>query len=180
MLFPPASQVDEVWAAIAHATANNELGIAAKVELAAPAAGSVFVKDEDDEDNDDKLSASQQQPADPRNDRARLICVYTSDFANVADVGRVLHGLRDLGLVQPGRGRGRDIYYKTGRLLILFPLKRAATQSCPSLPCFPHRSHEWKTERTEAPRSGSRIQETRLLPFSLWGSQCPRMLPPDP
>ena len=53
MLFCSAMEVNDVWATIAHATAANELGIAAKV---AP------------------------KPIDGDSRRDRLICVYTTDF----------------------------------------------------------------------------------------------------
>ena len=84
MLFCPPGEVNEVWRIIAKATANNELGLAAKV---APKP-----------DNDD-----------PRKDR--LICVYTADFKDKPDVGRVLQKLRELRLVE---AKGRPIYYKPG------------------------------------------------------------------
>ncbi|KAL7803818.1 DUF1917 domain-containing protein [Trichoderma aethiopicum] len=82
MLFCPATEVNEVWEIVAKATANNELGIAAKVAPRSPL-------------------------EDPRKDR--LLCVYTADFADKADVGRVLQKLRELKLVE---ARGRPIYYK--------------------------------------------------------------------
>lgn len=84
MLFCPPDEVNEVWEIVAKATANNELGIAAKV-------------------------APKPEDEDPRNDR--LICVYTTDFSDKADVGRVLQKLRELRLVE---ARGRPIYYKPG------------------------------------------------------------------
>ncbi|KAH7157201.1 hypothetical protein EDB81DRAFT_416243 [Dactylonectria macrodidyma] len=82
MLFCPPAEVNDVWEIIAKATANNELGIAAKVLPRTPL-------------------------EDSRKDR--LICVYTSDFKDKADVGRVLQKLRELKLVE---SRGRPIYYK--------------------------------------------------------------------
>lgn len=84
MLFCPATEVNEVWEIVAKATANNELGIAAKVAPRSPL-------------------------EDPRKDR--LLCVYTADFEDKADVGRVLQKLRELKLVE---ARGRPIYYKPG------------------------------------------------------------------
>ncbi|TFB07531.1 hypothetical protein CCMA1212_000049 [Trichoderma ghanense] len=60
MLFCPATEVNEVWEIVAKATANNELGIAAKVAPRSPL-------------------------EDPRKDR--LLCVYTADFSDTADVG---------------------------------------------------------------------------------------------
>ncbi|KAF5004529.1 hypothetical protein FDECE_8984 [Fusarium decemcellulare] len=82
MLFCPPAEVNDVWEIVAKATANNELGIAAKV---AP------------------------RPVDEDSRKDRLICVYTTDFADKADVGRVLQKLRELKLVE---ARGRPIYYK--------------------------------------------------------------------
>lgn len=69
---------------MAKATANNELGIAAKV-------------------------LPRQEDEDPRKDR--LICVYTADFMDKTDVGRVLQRLRELRLVE---ARSKRIYYKPG------------------------------------------------------------------
>ena len=81
MLFPEPGDVNDVWARVATATADNTLGIAAKVE--------------------------------PRvaSEKARLICVYTRDFRDKEDVGRVLDRMRELELVRPS---GRQIYYKSG------------------------------------------------------------------
>lgn len=84
MLFCSVSEVNEVWAIVAKATANNELGIAAKV-------------------------APRSETEDPRKDR--LVCIYTIDFKDKVDVGRVLQRLRELKLVE---ARGRPIYYKPG------------------------------------------------------------------
>jgi hypothetical protein len=82
MMFCDPSEINAVWSAVARATANNELGIAAKV---APDAG------------------------DTR--RERLICIYTKDFSDMGDVGRVIRRMRDLGLVETRKA----IYYKCGR-----------------------------------------------------------------
>ncbi|KAK4228151.1 hypothetical protein QBC38DRAFT_164215 [Podospora fimiseda] len=88
MLFPEPNQVNQVWAVVAKATANNELGIAAKVET--------------------KVETNPQ--------KERLICVYTGDFRDKDDVARVLKRLKELGLVRaPGRrGEGalKQVYYK--------------------------------------------------------------------
>lgn len=86
MIFCPPREVDEVWSIVARATAANQLGIAAKV-------------------------APRPDPDDPRKDR--LICIYTTDFRDKADVERVLLKLRELRLVNP---RGNTIYYKPGKL----------------------------------------------------------------
>ena len=83
MLFPPADKVDEIWALVANAVADGEMGHAAKVAV-------------DDGSGDNK---------------ARLICLYTEDHANKDDVKRVLERLVGLGLVT-NRGDARPIYYK--------------------------------------------------------------------
>jgi len=83
MIFCQAAEVNAVWSVIARATASNELGIAAKVTP---------------DDGDDR--------------KPRLICIYTKDFTDMKDVSRVIHKLRDLGLVEP---RGKPIYYKCGK-----------------------------------------------------------------
>lgn len=87
MLFCSEQDVNQVWEVVAQATAANELGIAAKV---AP------------------------KPLDGDSRRDRLICVYTVDFKDKADVGRVLNKLRELKLVE---ARARAIYYKPGQSL---------------------------------------------------------------
>lgn len=84
MLFCPPSEVNEVWRVVAKATAQNELGIAAKV-------------------------APRPQFDDNRKDR--LICVYTTDFQDKSDVGRVLQQLKTLKLAESNQ---RSIYYKPG------------------------------------------------------------------
>lgn len=87
MLFCSPQEVNEIWEVVAKATAKNELGVAAKV-------------------------APKSQTDDARKDR--IICVYTSDFHDKADVGRVLKKLRELKLIET---KGRPIYYKPGLLL---------------------------------------------------------------
>ncbi|KAI1082636.1 DUF1917-domain-containing protein [Whalleya microplaca] len=76
MLFCNVLDVNEVWEVIAKATANNELGIAAKV---APR-------------------------SHVENRTERLICVYTADFGDIKDVKRVAQRLKQLGLVK-ARGK---------------------------------------------------------------------------
>jgi hypothetical protein len=73
MLFPEPGRVNEVWEAIAYATARNELGIVAKVDTKGPV-----------------------------EKKERLICVYTYDFRDKDDVARVLNRLRQLELVRQG------------------------------------------------------------------------------
>lgn len=97
MLFIPPTQVDEVWSAVVHATLQNQLGIAAKV---APRAERGSTRD-------------------------RLICVYTYDFGDKADVVRVLVRLRELSLVKGQTA----IYYKAGEFLYLTP-SRAPPSFC--------------------------------------------------
>lgn len=87
MLFLSAEKVDAVWSLVAHAVAESELGHAAKVAA------------------DDGKSAT------------RLICIYTEDHKDVADVKRVLQRLVDLDLVKEGNERG--IYYKADALTYL-------------------------------------------------------------
>lgn len=84
MLFCPPSEVNKIWELVARATAQNELGVAAKV-LPRP------------------------QFDDARKDR--LICIYTTDFQDKGDVGRVLQRLKELKLAEP---KQRPIYYKPG------------------------------------------------------------------
>lgn len=72
MIFCPAEDVGNLWRLIATNTANNELGIAAKVAT---------------------YNTDQQE--------GRLICIYTNDFNDVDDVVRVLDKLKSLGAVQP-------------------------------------------------------------------------------
>ncbi|KAM7221482.1 protein of unknown function (DUF1917) domain containing protein [Rhypophila decipiens] len=81
MLFPEPQDVDEAWRRVARATVNNELGIAAKVA-----------------------------PINDPHERQRLICVYTKDFRDTADIARVLNKLRSLELIRAG---GKQIYYKS-------------------------------------------------------------------
>ncbi|KAJ6780892.1 hypothetical protein PWT90_05552 [Aphanocladium album] len=85
MLFCDVSEVNEVWDVVAKATANNELGIAAKV-------------------------APRPESDDPRKDR--LICIYTRDFMDKVDIGRVVQRLKELRLAD---GKSKRIYYKPGK-----------------------------------------------------------------
>lgn len=77
MLFPKLEDAPRYWYKIAEATADNRLGISAKVST-----GLGDVRDE------------------------RLICVYTKDFSDMDDVRRVLQGLVELDLVGPDNPRG--------------------------------------------------------------------------
>lgn len=86
MLFPQAEDVNRIWALIATATADGELGHAAKVAT------------------DDGAG----------NMGSRLICIYTEDFSDREDVKRVLKRLVGMGLVmgKGPMGEERGIYYK--------------------------------------------------------------------
>ncbi|KAI9775391.1 MAG: hypothetical protein M1839_001246 [Geoglossum umbratile] len=85
MLFPTKDSVDDMWAKVATATAEGQLGTAAKVSTA------------DGKDNDTLGTF--------------LICIYTSDFTDKADVKRVLTKMVSLGLA--GKN-GRPVSYKCG------------------------------------------------------------------
>lgn len=76
MIFCPPQDVNAVWGVVARATANNELGTAAKV---APDEGTA--------------------------QKERLICIYTHDFSDREDVARVVQKIKELGLID-SRGRG--------------------------------------------------------------------------
>ena len=84
MLFPSPEQVNRCWSLVAHGTANGELGFAAKVAT------------------------------DSGSEAARLICIYTEDFGDKADVKRVLERLLGMGLVNRNGAitEGWAIYYK--------------------------------------------------------------------
>lgn len=89
MLFPTADDVNRIWSLVATATANGELGHAAKVAA------------------DDGSG----------NATPRLVCVYTEDFSDMRDVRRVLGRLVDMGLVMKKKKKGpmgeeRGVYYK--------------------------------------------------------------------
>ncbi len=88
MLFPSPDHVNSSWSLVATATANDELGIAAKVAAY---------------DGDDDPS------------KARLICVYTENFEDKEDVKRVLERIYAMGLCNRNGAiaEGKAIYYKT-------------------------------------------------------------------
>lgn len=89
MLFVRPGKVNEIWETVARATSQGELGIAAKVAPRDPAVDA---------------------RGDPQRDH--LICVYTADFRDATDAGRVLRRLEILGIIQ--RHQGEVIYYKCG------------------------------------------------------------------
>lgn len=83
MLFVEPALINDVWATVARATVRNELGISAKVA-----------------------------PREARSlSKERLVCIYTYDFGDRQDIGRILGRLRELELVRTGPGR-KQIYYK--------------------------------------------------------------------
>lgn len=96
MLFVSPSAVNQVWEVVVRSTVRNELGIAAKVAPRNPAV-------------DDEVET--RQP--------RLICIYTGDFRDRLDVGRVLRRMAALGVLPKSGGQ---IYYKCGKWLFLFIL----------------------------------------------------------
>ncbi|EXJ85812.1 hypothetical protein A1O1_06181 [Capronia coronata CBS 617.96] len=105
MLFPAPEDVDRLWAIVAHGTWEGKLGVSAKVAVAE-------TEDEDEEHAEGK-GKGEEQPEDRegggkgsndngqkgRQDHHRLICVYTYDFTDKADVRRVLLGMKELGLL---------------------------------------------------------------------------------
>ncbi|KAG0647124.1 hypothetical protein D0Z07_6932 [Hyphodiscus hymeniophilus] len=70
MMFCPPQEVNAVWSVVARATAQNDLGIVAKVA-----------------------------PDNGRGD-VRLICIYTKDFNDIEDVTRVLGKMKNIGLFE--------------------------------------------------------------------------------
>lgn len=108
MLFPMPEELAQTWELVATATARNDLGTAAKVAA--------------DEGKGNRVP--------------RLVCVYTRDFADMADVKRVLWQLVEMELVQrPARDpKGvRSIYYKCGMYSVFDPMCTAAG--------YPYRCH---------------------------------------
>ena len=91
-MFPIAESVNQIWAPVAKAVADGELGHVAKVAT-------------------DDGSGDQYQ--------RRLVCVYTEDFEDKKDVKRVLDRLVGLGLVKNTKdttGQEGMIYYKADAL----------------------------------------------------------------
>jgi len=79
LIFVPRESVDEVWKRVKRATEAGRLGIEAKVSTSCP---------------------SGYKSTD------HVICVYTRDFRDKADVAKTLKGLREIGLMG-------KLYYKT-------------------------------------------------------------------
>lgn len=91
MLFPTPDDVNRIWSLVGTATANGELGHAAKVATDDGGSGNAAT--------------------------SRLVCVYTEDFLDMEDVRRVLGRLVHMGLVMKKQRKGpmgeeRGIYYK--------------------------------------------------------------------
>lgn len=95
MLFPTEDDVDHIWRIVCNAVVSNRLGHSAKV--AAEPASSIGREG-------------------PGSESRRLICVYTYNYTDMADVQRVLDALVELGLC-PAEGNG--IYYKCDAFTML-------------------------------------------------------------
>ena len=81
LIFVRRGSVDEVWGRIRHTTEVGQLGIAAKVSTSRP--------------------SGYKSPD-------HVICVYTYDFRDKANVGEVLKRLREIGIAG-------KLYYKSDR-----------------------------------------------------------------
>jgi hypothetical protein len=79
LIFVPLESVDEMWGKIRQATLTGQLGIAAKVSTGRPSG----YKSQD-----------------------HVICVYTHDFRDKANVGEILKRLREIGITG-------KLYYKS-------------------------------------------------------------------
>ncbi|MCJ1335022.1 hypothetical protein MMC09_000288 [Bachmanniomyces sp. S44760] len=103
LLFPRVEDVDSIWGIVARETVLGNLGMAAKVATR--------------EDGGD--GGGEEGGGGGTGGGARLICVYTTDFSDRADVKRVLERMRKLTLLrgQGGTGEERGIYYKCGKSL---------------------------------------------------------------
>lgn len=114
MLFPSPRDVDAVWRVVADATASGQLGSAAKVATKSAA--------EEEADSQGRVESG----------RPRLVCVYTTDFADVADVQRVLRKLDQLDLVRKRGPWGVEggIYYKCGKLFFFSSLPNCLPFVC--------------------------------------------------
>lgn len=104
MLFIRPKDVNAVWATVARATADGQLGVAAKV---AP-----------------------YNPGTPYRDR--LICIYTADFWDMDDIGKVLTNMVSLVLSEDcfdGMFRGIGIRGQSELLTYL------SSTTSPSIAC---------------------------------------------
>jgi hypothetical protein len=75
LIFVPVAEIDELWVKIALATEEGRLGGSAKVATSKP-------------------------NPNARDPNTRVICVYTYDWTDAEDRGRVRQALRELGIQQ--------------------------------------------------------------------------------
>lgn len=80
LLFVPDEEAPGVWRKICHGVSEGRLGIGAKISTAAA------------------------------DGKERVICVYTKDFNDKDDVGRVVRGLQDMDLVP--QNKRKQLWYK--------------------------------------------------------------------
>ncbi|EXJ85164.1 hypothetical protein A1O3_05839 [Capronia epimyces CBS 606.96] len=119
MLFPSPDDVDRVWAVVAHGTWDGRLGISAKVAVAETETNTSTRSETETATNTSGASnRGHDGDSDParKQQQHRLICIYTSDFEDKADVKRVLVGMKDLGLLNTkggGYGSG-SAYFRAG------------------------------------------------------------------
>lgn len=114
LIFVYKDKLDEKWGKVATATAEGSLGCAAKVATSS----SIDSTADDPEDGHGNVGA--ENPTEREKDEdphaTRLICIYTHDCEDVADIKRVLLRLREIGAFnggEPGRGQRRHpIHYK--------------------------------------------------------------------
>lgn len=92
LLFVGIADVDCTWGRVAKGTAENELGVAAKVAA---------------------------NGAEDKDGKGRLICIYTRDFEDKPDIKRVLKKLKELGFLRRADNEERLIYYKCGKWYFL-------------------------------------------------------------
>jgi hypothetical protein len=157
MLFPSESNVDIVWGVVCNAVWEGKLGNVAKVATG---------KDVDTEDVTlqafhDGESGVARRTSDSRDSGARLICVYTPDFSNEADVRRVIKSLKDLGLLQTdGNAYGGEntatIYYKADAYTYLDILNGNEYKIKASMYCSKDLFPEWYPSGSAAASRGGR------------------------
>jgi hypothetical protein len=107
MLFVPTSEVDEVWGKVAGSTEAGELGSGAKVST----------------------RANNRRNRHAKGPDTHVICVYTRDCRDVADVTRVLVELRRLGFqcLLSYKEDGATLANRYGRGAALFVAKAGST-----------------------------------------------------
>ena len=115
MLFVPTSEVDEVWGKVAGSTEASELGSGAKVST----------------------RANNRRNRHAKGPDTHVICVYTRDCRDVADVTRVLVELRRLGFqgLLSYKEDGATLANRYGRGAALFVAKVGSTT--------PERRRDW-------------------------------------